>query len=256
MIPVLSIIVPCYNSELTLEETLQSILDQSFSNWEAIIINDGSFDSTEEIALTWRKKDNRFKYFFKENEGLGKARNFGIKKSGGSFILPLDSDNLIFPNFAEKALEIFKNNAEVGVVHGNAELIGEKSGIWKIPKYNFQEMLVVNYIDACAIYRKSLWQEVGGYDEHMPHQGNEDWDLWLAFGALGVQFYHLDIVTFNYRISSNSMLRSYTPKIIKDNEDYIFKKYRKYRRINFKRKFDHFYDRIIKELKRIILKNN
>lgn len=224
----LSIIIPCFNSEATLEETLRSILSQNYYNWEALIVDDGSKDNTSKIAQNFIQKDRRFKYWYKSNEGLGKARNFGISKSTGEFILPLDSDNLVTKDYALTAIEVLKENPEIGVVHGNAELFGEESGIWEIRNFDFEQLLVQNYIDACAIFRKKLWEQVGGYDELMPYQGNEDWDLWLAFGAANVKFYHLNTVTFKYRIQSTSMNRSYTEEIKSANEDYIAKKYSKY----------------------------
>lgn len=76
----LSIIIPCYNSESTLETTLKSVLNQEFQEWEAIMVNDGSPDNLEAIALKYVQKDTRFIYFKKENGGLGSARNYGIKK--------------------------------------------------------------------------------------------------------------------------------------------------------------------------------
>ena len=227
MIPILSIIIPCFNSEATLESTLESVLHQDFQDWEAIIINDGSTDATEEMALKWVNRDNRFNYFSKQNEGLGKTRNFGISRAKGKYILPLDSDNLIAKDFANEAVSILENNIKIGVVHGDAEYFGEKSGLWKVNEFDLTKMLIGNYIDACAIYRKKNWVEVGGYDENMPYQGHEDWELWIAFGSIGVQFKYLDKITFKYRVTSNSMIRSFTDTMEQLNNDYIFKKYSK-----------------------------
>ena len=136
MKPKLSIIIPCCNSQLTLEDTLLSVVEQNFQDWEAIIVNDGSTDRTEEIALKWLKKDKRFKYFCKVNEGLPKARNYGITRSEGRYILPLDSDNLIFSDFTQDAIKILDEKNEIGVVHGNAEYFGEKEGLWKIEDFS------------------------------------------------------------------------------------------------------------------------
>jgi glycosyltransferase involved in cell wall biosynthesis len=223
----ISIIIPCYNSEGTLQSTLKSVSDQSFQNWEAIIINDGSTDETEEIALKWSKVDKRFKYFSKQNEGLGKTRNFGIERAEGKYILPLDSDNLVGKDFVSAALKIFENNPEIGVVHGNAEYFGDRTGIWVMGKFDLQKMLVHNYIDACAIYKRDLWTAVGGYDEKMPHQGHEDWEFWLALGSLNVPFCYLNEITFKYFVSSTSMIRSFSKEMTIENQDYIVKKHSK-----------------------------
>lgn len=225
MPPLLSIIIPCYNSESTLEGTLESVICQDFQDWEAIIINDGSTDTTEDIALRWIKKDKRFKYFAKPNEGLGKTRNYGIAKSNGNYILPLDSDNHLMKDFAYEAIAFFEKNQDVGVVYGDAEYFGEKNEIWKVDDYNLNRMLVHNYIDACAIYKKELWVKVQGYDDKMPYQGHEDWEFWIALGVLNVKFHHLNKITFKYYVSKSSMIKSFTYEMVLLNQDYIVKKY-------------------------------
>lgn len=222
---IVSIIIPCFNSKATLAATLESVLKQNYQNWEAIIVNDGSIDETEEIALNWINKDNRFKYYSKHNEGLGKTRNFAIKKARGTFILPLDSDNQLEENFVLDAVSVFENNNNIGVVYGHAQYFGKKNGLWEVEEYKLEKMLVHNYIDACAIYKKKMWEQVGGYDENMPHQGHEDWELWVAFGNLSVVFYHLNKITFKYFVSSKSMSQLFTDRIILSNQDYIVKKH-------------------------------
>jgi glycosyltransferase involved in cell wall biosynthesis len=223
--PILSIIIPCYNTELTLNETLESVLNQNFEDWEAIIINDGSPDKVEKVALNWVKKDSRFIYYKKENGGLGSARNFGIKKAKGEFILPLDSDNKIKPNFANKALEILKINQSVGVVYGDAEYFGSKSGIWKVGQFNEYKLLVSNYIDACAIIRKSLFFQLDFYDEKLPYQGHEDWEFWIRVVDSEYDFYYLNEVAYEYRVTQNSMIRKFDSNMLKINIDYIKRKH-------------------------------
>ena len=225
MKPNLSIIIPCYNSETTLETTLESVFDQDFQDWEAIIINDGSTDTSEEIALRWIEKDKRFIYFTKQNEGLGKTRNYGIAKSKGNYILPLDSDNQLIKDFTKDAIAVFEKNQDVGVVYGHAQYFGQKNGFWEVDDYKLEKMLVHNYIDACAIYKKKFWEEVGGYDENMPYQGHEDWEFWIALGNLNVVFHHLNKIAFKYFVSKNGMSQLFTNEIIMQNQDYIVKKH-------------------------------
>jgi glycosyltransferase involved in cell wall biosynthesis len=225
MKPILSIIIPCFNSEATLDTTLESVLNQKYQNWEAIIVNDGSTDGTEEIALHWINKDDRFKYFTKQNEGLGKTRNFAINKSCGILILPLDSDNQVEESFVQDAISIFETDPNIGVVYGHAQYFGKKNGFWKVEEYKLEKMLVHNYIDACAIYKKKFWEEVGGYDEKMPYQGHEDWEFWIALGNLSVVFYHLNKIAFKYFVSENTMSQLFTNEIILQNQDYIVEKY-------------------------------
>ncbi len=107
----------------------------------------------------------------------------------------------------------------------------------KVGAYDFNRILVGNYIDACAIFRKTLWLEVGGYDEKMPHQGHEDWEFWIALGILDIKFHHLNKITLEYHVSCNSMIRSFTDEMVLANQDYIVKKYSKQYYRNFQNGF-------------------
>lgn len=225
MKPKVSIIIPCYKTEKTLSETLQSVLDQNFNEWEALIINDGSPDNLEAIAIEWAHKDARFKYFKKENGGLGSARNYGISHAAGEFILPLDSDNKIRPNFVKNALKVFKTKSEVGVVYGDAMRFGEENSIWNVGDFDVHRILEHNYIDACAIIRKSVFDLVGYYDCNMPFQGHEDWDFWLSVVASPYEFCYLKEITFDYRVSKNSMINSFNSVMLNKNIEFIRKKH-------------------------------
>lgn len=112
MKPSVSIIIPCYNKAQYLGETLQSVLDQTYTNWECILVNDGSTDNTETIAKVYCEKDNRFYYFLKKNEGVSCARNFGIKKAKGNFVIFLDADDLLADFSVAKRVEYFNNYPE------------------------------------------------------------------------------------------------------------------------------------------------
>ncbi|WP_278020436.1 glycosyltransferase family 2 protein [Flavobacterium ginsengisoli] len=161
MSPKLSVIIPCYNSEATLELTLNSILNQNFQEWEAIIINDGSKDATEEISIKWTEKDKRFKYFSKENGGLGKARNFGIERAQGIYILPLDSDNLVEENFSRKAISVFEKDLSIGVVHGYAEYFGEKKDYGKLKISIYKKCLFITILMLVQFLKKSYGKKMG-----------------------------------------------------------------------------------------------
>lgn len=104
MSPKISIIVPCYNQGSYLDECLQSVLEQSYTNWECIIVNDGSTDNTDTLAKNWADKDSRFHYLYKENGGISSARNAGLEKASGDYIQFLDSDDLIHREKFAKSL--------------------------------------------------------------------------------------------------------------------------------------------------------
>ncbi|SDH42229.1 N-terminal domain of galactosyltransferase [Flavobacterium omnivorum] len=223
--PSLSIIITCYNLGEYLEEAIASIKEYSMNeDYEVILVNDGSTNATTNAILEEVvKSDKAIIYINQSNLGLAKARNNGIKQAKGKYIIPLDADNKLRPEFIEQTISILNNNLEIDVVHGNAQNFGNKVSIWKSKPFNFPEMLLNNYIDACAGFRKSTWEKLGGYDETMPVMGFEDWDLWLRMGNAGCRFEYVDELFFDYRVRDNSMLSEAWQKRSK-LLDYIFNK--------------------------------
>jgi glycosyltransferase involved in cell wall biosynthesis len=203
----ISIIVPCYNQAQYLPETLDSVLDQTYTNWECIIVNDGSPDNTEEIANEYCKNDSRFKYLYKENGGISSARNTGIKASSGEFILPLDSDDLIAPFYIEEAIGHFEKNPDTKLVYCRAEFFGESSGEWGLVDYNYETLLFNNIIFCSAIYKKKDYLKVDGYNENMQF-GLEDWDFWLSLLDEKDIVYCIPEIYFYYRIKIKSRTRN------------------------------------------------
>jgi glycosyltransferase involved in cell wall biosynthesis len=186
-------------------DAISSVEECQEKVYEIIIVNDGSTDPyTCEVMEQLKKKG----YFVveQENLGLSAARNTGIKLAKGQYILPLDSDNKIRPNYIFKGIEILDKLPEVGVVYGDAEYFGDKSGLWKVPEFDLRLLLLGNYIDACAVFRKSVWEDCGYYDTEMPIQGYEDWNFWLSIAEKGWKFYHIPEVLFDYRVRSGSMV--------------------------------------------------
>ena len=205
-----SIVIPCFNHGEMLRETLASIENSRHDNLaEVIIVNDGSTD-LKTIELFAELADSKYTIFHQPNRGLGAARNAGVQLAKGEFILPLDSDNRIRQTYLTQGVNVLLKNPKVGVVYGDAEFFGEQQGRSVVPEFDLVRLVAGNYIDACALYRKSLWTSVQGYDEQMPWMGYEDWDFWLRVAAQGWQFHHLNEIAFDYRVLGSSMLRSKT----------------------------------------------
>lgn len=205
MNPLVSVIVPCFNQGRYLAETLDSVLAQSFSNWECVILDDGSTDNSKEIALTFCDKDERFHYHYQTNQGLSVARNHGIKSSHGKYVLPLDADDKIHKDYIAEAVEVLEQRDDVKVVYCRAEYFGEKTGEWKLPKYNLMEMLYQNCIFCTAMYRRADYDQTSGYNTNMKY-GLEDWDFWLSLLEKGGNVYQIPHIRFYYRIKKTSML--------------------------------------------------
>jgi glycosyltransferase involved in cell wall biosynthesis len=228
MTPIISIIIPCYNQGNYLEEALHSIsLCPDKKIYEIIIINDGSTDSATVTTLK-QFASNGYKVINQTNKGLGAARNTGIDAADGKYILPLDSDNKIRPEYISEGIRILDENAQFDVVYSDKEYFGEKAGIWESGEFNLQRLMVENYIDACAVFRKSTWESIGGYDEKMPVMGYEDWDLWLRIAFQGGKFKYINKVLFDYRYSSKSMINSLQKDKLSLVYEYLDKKHSGY----------------------------
>lgn len=201
--PTVSIIVPCYNQAQYLEECLQSVLKQSYRNWECIVVNDGSPDNTEKVVRKWIEKDSRFKYLYQENKGVSSARNYGIYQAIGKFILPLDADDKISSKYLELAINEFHGNNKLKVVYCKAEKFGEEIGKWELPEFSLQGLSRNNMIFCSALFEKNEWESVQGYDVNMK-AGLEDYEFWIALLKKGGQVIRLEEVGFYYRIKGSS----------------------------------------------------
>lgn len=194
-----SVIVPCYNNGKYLLETLNSVLSQTYSNWECIVIDDGSTDDSRKVAENFVRKDKRFQYIYQENHGVSNARNNGIKKAAGKYILPLDGDDKISPEYITDAAKELEADKNIKLVYSKAKTFGERSGFWKIPSYSFKGLLIENLIFCSAIFRKEDFLKTNGYDEEM-HEGFEDWEFWISFLTETDKVLQLPKVHFYYRI--------------------------------------------------------
>lgn len=211
-----SIIVPCYNYARYLPEALDSVLAQTYEDWECIIINDGSVDNTEQVALEYCRKDVRFKYFYKENGGHSSARNFGIKHSLGKFILPLDPDDKIIDCFLEKAVEVMGVESNLKIVCFQTRLFGNVDKIIKMPPYDFRSLLIINYMVNTCMFRKEDFEKTSGYDESM--LGFEDWNLWIDLLKDGGRVLELPMVGYFYRKKNRSVFQD-----VLNNRSVIFR---------------------------------
>lgn len=200
--PLVSVIVPVYNMERYLAETLESVLKSDYPNFEVIVVDDGSEDNSRAIAEEFVAKDHRVKLISQPNGGVSSARNNGIKSAKGEFILPVDSDNLISKDYIRKAALVLIENPKVKVVSCQVDFFGERVGREKTAPFSLRALCRHNMIDNCAMYRKKDWIESGGYCEEL--KGREDWDFWLSLFERGGDFIRLPIVGLYYRYRSDS----------------------------------------------------
>ena len=201
-----SIVIPCYNQAQFLSEALHSILEQTYTHWECLIVNDGSPDDTETVVKKWLEKDTRFSYLYKENGGLSSARNSGINAAKGEYILTLDADDKYEPTFMEKAVCILDSDGSIGVVSSwyHRFIASEKQSLFQPKGKTIKDFLFNNAAIGTSLFRKVCWDEVGGYDEYMK-SGYEDWEFYIRVCKTGWKVHIIQEPLFLYRQHSVSM---------------------------------------------------
>lgn len=200
----ISIIVPCFNQGEFLPEAVSSVTSMNRNDVELIVVDDGSTDertAKETAAL----EAQGIRVIRQENKGLSAARNAGIRASAAKYILPLDGDNRLRAAYIEHGIRILDSDPRIGVVYGDRQLFGTEQGCWTAGPFDLHRLMQDNYIDACAVFRRVLWEQNGGYDENMK-QGFEDWEFWLSAYEHGWRFAYIPQALFDYRRHQSSML--------------------------------------------------
>lgn len=225
--PYFSIVIPVYNKEKFVAKTLKSVLDQTFSDFEIILINDGSTDASEARILDFN--DSRIHYYSKKNEGVAIARNFGIEKATSEYICFLDADDYWYSNFLE-TMHWYTNEIEQQKVFAAAIEIETKFKCIKahyslVANYDFE---IVDFFQAsqkeCVLWtssiciHKSVFEKVGTFDTNIKH--GEDTELWIRIGLeFPVVFIWKILARYVYDDNSISRNLSYF------FEPYTFEKY-------------------------------
>jgi len=218
-----TVVIPCYNQGGYIKATVASVQEQVFLDWEIIIVNDGS-DDNETNKILADLVIPKVKIIHTENKGVSAARNVGIANAKGTFILPLDADDIIGKEYLKEAVAIMDVDAKLKVVYCNGEYFGDESGAIELPDYDSKKMLLQNLIFCTALYRKDDWFDCGGYDEHFL-TGWEDWDFWLRFIQNESQVYKLPGVHFHYRIKKESRNAGLIHEKLKRTEQQLYKKH-------------------------------
>lgn len=208
--PKVSVIMPAYNGEQYIAQSIQSVLKQTFSGLELIIIDDGSGDRTAEIIANLRQKDNRILYFRQENAGQANARNKGISKSRGDLIGFLDQDDIWIENKLELQIKEM-NKSQVDLVFSNGYVFtGDDidSELMLFPTVEgrfsgtemFRLLFMQNRIPVLtALVRREALIRIGPLDEDSRYQNSDDYDLWLRLASHGADFLGLPDMLVRYR---------------------------------------------------------
>lgn len=205
----ISVIIPAYNQGHYLGEAIQSVLDQTYPDFEVIVVDDGSTDKTAQVACSF--SDPRVRYIHQENRGLSAARNTGILRSSGKYLTFLDSDDLFVADKLETLLNAMQRDPELGFVAGQAVLIDENAlplgKVFDTPlPENPAHLLLWNPLHVCSVLLRRDWQQkVGLFDESL--QAYEDWDMWLRLARAGCRMGWVPHPVSLYRFHTRQMTR-------------------------------------------------
>jgi glycosyltransferase involved in cell wall biosynthesis len=221
----LTVVIPCFNHGEYLHDALESILESDPQGvCEIIVVNDGSTDDYT-LKILSEINNESIRIINKENGGLASARNRGIDEAQCEYILMLDSDNKIKPDFILSFLELRAEGRQFDMLHGDALYFGQKTGVFKSAPLNIFRIFQGNYIDACTIIKKESLIELGKYDGQMPYMGWEDWDLWIRMALLNKQTIYIEKIFFEYRYLETSMIRTIGHKE-NETKQFLINKYK------------------------------
>ncbi len=224
MSELVSIIIPVYNSGEFLMETLTSVYAQTYKNIEVIIVDNGSDDpKTLEVLAKVHDKEKTTVYTIRE-KGVSNARNVGVEKASGTFILPLDADDLIQPTYIAKCVKALGKDTSINVVSTGVELFGKKTGILPLPAFSYPLLLARNLMVVSCMFKKTDFIAAGGYDPDFIH-GFEDWEFWIRFLNENSNVHHISEPLFRYRIRKNSRNHSLTEAHLTEARKMVWQKH-------------------------------
>lgn len=208
-----SVIISCYNQGEYLANALDSVLQQTFLDWECIIINDGSTDNTEVVANIYVLKDERIKYIYQSNHGVCFARNNAIRQSSGDYVLCLDADDKISAEYVDLCVKELDVDPDVAVVACNYKYFGKRRGQVLLEPFSLEKLMGHNLFVNCSMFRRADFDRVNGFNENMK-LGLEDWDFWLSVLAVGGKVKYLKGFHFFYRMKSAKKSRNYATSLM------------------------------------------
>ena len=212
--PTVSVIMPAYKVEAFIGEAIESVIAQTFTDWELVIVDDGSPDDSGAIAASYAASDRRIRVARQDNGGLSAARNHAVRLARGEFIAILDSDDLWQPSFLAAQIALLQQHPEIDIVTGNAWNLGSwRDGTpWRpCPDPRPQPTLVEILRDEGAVFimcvvRRRVFEAIGGFDESL--RSNEDYHFWLRAALAGFKFMRNDRPLGFYRRREGSLSAS------------------------------------------------
>jgi glycosyltransferase involved in cell wall biosynthesis len=199
------VVIPCYGQARYLPEAVGSVVSQTYPDWEIVIVDDGSPDDTAAVAssLMARHAPARIRLVRQANSGVAGARNAGIAAAAGRYLLPLDADDLLHPEFLSETVAVLEAQPEVGVAYTDFQEFEGADRVRQRPSFDLDLLCRFNLMGNTSLFRREAWVATGGYNPNMA-AGLEDWDFWLSCAEHGFPGRHVPRVLFFYRRQAGS----------------------------------------------------
>jgi glycosyltransferase involved in cell wall biosynthesis len=215
----ISVIVPCYNYAVYLDELFQSLKNQKYTNWECLIIDDESKDNTAQIVKEYSEKDARIKYVFQKNAGPAAARKNGVELASGKYLQFIDADDFIGDDKFSIEIELFAANPAIDIVYSGYSFVNKELTNKWIDDKKWMTLSNKPFVDFvkywecglmipihCYLFKKECFSSMGSFDPSF--KTHEDWDLNLNFSLNGFRYLHHNYIGAYYRIHSSSSSRT------------------------------------------------
>ncbi len=216
IVPKFSIVIPTYNRANFLKKTLTSVLDQTYKNFEVIVVDDGSTDHTNEVMEEFT---GVVQYFKKTNEERAAARNFGVQRAKGEFVTFIDSDDILKPHHFEEANKITLNNPEIDVFHLSYDIVDSNNKVIKEPlSYSGiinDKLIEGNFLSCIGTFVRAKVFEQFQFNEIRELSGSEDYEFWLRIASqLDIHYFDLNTASM-IQHDDRSVVSTYPEKLIK-----------------------------------------
>lgn len=229
MAGLVSVILPTYQRAHLISESIESVCRQTYSNWELIVVDDGSTDNTSEVVNSYSKKDKRIKYLKKQqNRGVASARNIGIGEAAGEYIAFIDSDDLWVESKLEKQAKLMNEISDCMLISGDISYSDGKTFFTKHPlpeEINFKSLFIRNFIaTSTVILRREILGKIGLFSENL--RNCSDYEMWLRI-AFCSRIKVTPEIFACYRSQSDSLTIdriSYLKSLIKIKSEYLRKR--------------------------------
>ena len=219
MIPKVSVILPFFNAELTLERATQSIIKQSFINFECLLIDNNSEDGSRIIAQQIVQADSRFHLLSEPNQGVSHASNYGSQNAKATYIARMDADDYAMPNRLQLQVDFLDKNPSIGVVSGMVEYMGHSNNTQGFERYvdwvnsvqSHDEILKNMFVESPIVNPSAMWRAEIGKHYGMYRQGDfpEDYEMWLRWLSMGVKMEKLNQYLLKWYDSDSRLTRTH-----------------------------------------------